>query len=129
MSIHDRCKVRDLTQQQQTALTAYLSSPTTYPLAQRPPLASVDFKAPSLAKPMLPAPPARQVSQAESKDPLASLKIEVELKREIRDNIMHQRTIGSYVGRRHTTHLPVRGQRTRSNAKIAKRLNRVDRHM
>lgn len=61
--------------------------------------------------------------EAKSKDPLTELRIESELKREIRDNINHQRMIGSYVGKRHAMHLPVRGQNTQSNAKTARRLN------
>jgi small subunit ribosomal protein S13 len=61
-------------------------------------------------------------------DPLRKLKIESELRREIRENIAHQRMIGSYVGRRHAMHLPVRGQNTQNNAKTAKKLNRLDRH-
>lgn len=60
-------------------------------------------------------------------DPLKDLKIESELRREIRENIGHQRMIGSYVGRRHAMHLPVRGQNTQSNAKTAKKLNQLDR--
>lgn len=62
-----------------------------------------------------------------SKDPLTELTIESELRREIRENIAHQRMIGSYVGRRHAMHLPVRGQNTQSNAKTAKKLNHLDR--
>jgi small subunit ribosomal protein S13 len=61
-------------------------------------------------------------------DPLKSLKIESELRREIRENIAHQRMIGSYVGKRHAMHLPVRGQNTQSNAKTAKKLNQLDRY-
>jgi len=61
-------------------------------------------------------------------DPLKDLKIESELRRIIRDNIGHQRMIGSYVGRRHAMHLPVRGQNTQSNAKTAKKLNQLDRY-
>ncbi|EDR14904.1 uncharacterized protein LACBIDRAFT_181913 [Laccaria bicolor S238N-H82] len=48
--------------------------------------------------------------------------------REIRENIAHQRMIGSYVGKRHAMHLPVRGQNTQSNAKTAKKLNQLDRY-
>lgn len=129
MQIHDRCKVRELTQQQQTALTAFLSSPTTYPIPQRVPLASLHFKAPGPSMPLAPSSPARQTSQVGSKDPLANLKIETELRKEIRDNIAHQRLIGSYVGRRHAAHMPVRGQRTRTNAKTAKKLNTVERRL
>lgn len=61
-------------------------------------------------------------------DPLKFLKIESELRREIRENIAHQRMIGSYVGKRHAMHLPVRGQNTQSNAKTAKKLNQLDRY-
>ena len=35
--------------------------------------------------------------------------------------------IGSYVGKRHAMKLPVRGQNTQSNAKTARKLNRVER--
>jgi len=49
------------------------------------------------------------------------------LRREIRENISHQRMIGSYVGRRHAMGLPVRGQNTQNNAQTAKKLNRMDR--
>jgi ribosomal protein S13 len=62
-----------------------------------------------------------------SLDPLANLTIETALRRLVRDNIAHQRMIGSYVGRRHAMGMPVRGQNTRSNAKTAKKMNRVDR--
>ncbi|KXN92208.1 37S ribosomal protein SWS2, mitochondrial [Leucoagaricus sp. SymC.cos] len=48
--------------------------------------------------------------------------------REIRENIAHQRMIGSYVGKRHAMHLPVRGQNTQTNAKTAKKLNQLDRY-
>ena len=61
-------------------------------------------------------------------DQLRNLKIESELRREIRENIAHQRMIGSYVGRRHAMHLPVRGQNTQTNAKTARKLNRVERY-
>lgn len=58
-------------------------------------------------------------------DPLSSLKIESELRAEVRDNIAHHRMIGSYIGKRHAMHLPVRGQNTQSNARTAKKLNRL----
>ncbi|KAI0721724.1 hypothetical protein C8T65DRAFT_565811 [Cerioporus squamosus] len=47
---------------------------------------------------------------------------------QMRENIAHQRMIGSYVGRRHAMHLPVRGQNTQSNARTARKLNRVERY-
>jgi small subunit ribosomal protein S13 len=58
---------------------------------------------------------------------LRNLKIETDLRKEIRENIAHQRMIGSYVGRRHAMGLPVRGQNTQTNAKTAKKLNRIER--
>jgi len=61
-------------------------------------------------------------------DPLKDVRIESELRREIRENIAHQRMIGSYVGKRHAMHLPVRGQNTQSNAKTARKLNQLDRY-
>ncbi|KAG1800143.1 uncharacterized protein BJ212DRAFT_1450189 [Suillus subaureus] len=53
--------------------------------------------------------------------------IESEARRVVKDNIAHQRMIGSYVGKRHAMGLPVRGQNTQNNARTAKKLNRVDR--
>lgn len=43
--------------------------------------------------------------------------IEGELLRQVRNNIQRLKTVGSYRGLRHTRGLPVRGQRTRSNAR------------
>ncbi|KAI8331913.1 hypothetical protein BC941DRAFT_437892 [Chlamydoabsidia padenii] len=54
---------------------------------------------------------------------LAGMTIETDLKRQIREQVMHHRNINDYVGRRHAMSLPVRGQRTRNNAKNAKKLN------
>ncbi|KAI8975366.1 hypothetical protein BDF20DRAFT_878247 [Mycotypha africana] len=54
---------------------------------------------------------------------LSNMTIESDLKRQVRDNIMHHRNIGNYTGKRHAMGLPVRGQRTRNNAQTAKRLN------
>lgn len=56
-------------------------------------------------------------------DKLSSMTIETDLKRQVRANVMHHRNIGNYIGKRHAMSLPVRGQRTRNNAKTAKRLN------
>ncbi|KAG2020100.1 hypothetical protein CC2G_005474 [Coprinopsis cinerea AmutBmut pab1-1] len=143
--IHDKCKVKDLSPFQVTSLASFLSSPATAPPLPRYPLASPDY---------VPPPPNTPVSELQAKfkeaqalieakklakieqgvklgpgyvDPLKKLKIESELRREIRENIQHQRMIGSYVGRRHAMHLPVRGQNTQSNAATAKKLNRLDR--
>ena len=43
--------------------------------------------------------------------------IEGDLIRQVKGNITRLRTIGSYRGTRHSRGLPVRGQRTRSNAR------------
>lgn len=55
---------------------------------------------------------------------LESYKIEGDLRAEITGNIKRLRDIGSYRGMRHSKNLPVRGQRTRSNART-KRGKRV----
>lgn len=60
---------------------------------------------------------------------LSELKIENDLKQEIRNNIQIKRETLSYEGRRHIAGLPVRGQRTRTNALTAKKLNKVFRRL
>ncbi|KAI9493417.1 hypothetical protein BDB00DRAFT_822965 [Zychaea mexicana] len=54
---------------------------------------------------------------------LSSMTIETDLKRQIREHVMHHRNINNYIGKRHAMSLPVRGQRTRNNAKTAKKQN------
>ncbi|MDP3998794.1 MAG: 30S ribosomal protein S13 [bacterium] len=51
-------------------------------------------------------------------------KVEGDLRRELQENISRLKEIGSYRGLRHARGLPVRGQRTRSNART-KRGKRV----
>lgn len=53
-----------------------------------------------------------------------NFKVEGDLRREVADNIKRLREIGTYRGLRHVKKLPVRGQRTRSNART-KRGKRV----
>ncbi|MBP8591156.1 30S ribosomal protein S13 [Candidatus Shapirobacteria bacterium] len=48
---------------------------------------------------------------------LSGLKIEGDLRGEVNANIERLKRIGCYRGRRHLANLPVRGQRTRSNAR------------
>lgn len=55
---------------------------------------------------------------------LETYKIEGDLRADIYTNIKRYKEIGSYRGSRHTKNLPVRGQRTRSNART-KRGKRV----
>lgn len=47
-------------------------------------------------------------------------KVEGDLRREIEQNIKRMEEIGSYKGLRHKKGLPVRGQRTRSNARTGR---------
>jgi small subunit ribosomal protein S13 len=58
---------------------------------------------------------------------LSGMKIENDLRREIRENIRRLRDMGSYRGRRHAQGLPVRGQRTRTQTATASKMNRVER--
>ncbi|AEF38952.1 MULTISPECIES: 30S ribosomal protein S13 [Hoyosella] len=49
-----------------------------------------------------------------------SFKIEGDLRREVQANIRRKMEIGSYQGLRHRRGLPVRGQRTKTNARTRK---------
>lgn len=53
--------------------------------------------------------------------------IEEDLRRSMRADIAHHRTVGTLKGRQHAMGLPVRGQRNRTNGKTAKKLNRIER--
>ena len=50
----------------------------------------------------------------------SNLKIEGDLRREVQADIRRKIEIGSYQGRRHRMGLPVRGQRTKTNARTRK---------
>ncbi|TFY52157.1 hypothetical protein EVG20_g10680 [Dentipellis fragilis] len=141
LQIHDTCKVEQLSPSQVTSLAAF-------PLRARKPRlrfrecrwqprntdrrrcrrrsSASPVPRPSSRRPPRPSAPLKNGSRGG--DPLRNLKIEADLKREMRENIAHQRMIGSYVGKRHAMGLPVRGQNTQTNAKTAKKLNRVERH-
>ncbi|AWU74383.1 uncharacterized protein C5L36_0A09720 [Pichia kudriavzevii] len=60
---------------------------------------------------------------------LSEMDIDSKLLSQIRANIKMKREIGSYAGMRHSMGLPVRGQRTKTNAKTARKLNRIERKM
>ena len=49
-----------------------------------------------------------------------NLRVEGEKRREVQTNLARLREIGSYRGQRHRVGLPVRGQRTRTNARSRK---------
>ena len=53
-----------------------------------------------------------------------AVKVEGDLRKEVQQNISRLKEIGSYRGHRHSKGLPVRGQRTRTNART-KRGKRV----
>jgi small subunit ribosomal protein S13 len=62
----------------------------------------------------------RDLSEAELqalRDEISSLTVEGDLRREVQLNIKRLSEIGSYRGLRHRRNLPVRGQRTRTNAR------------
>ncbi|MFZ2199929.1 MAG: 30S ribosomal protein S13 [Microgenomates group bacterium] len=48
---------------------------------------------------------------------IEEFKVEGDLRKDIRENIQRLKRIGSYRGSRHSAGLPVRGQRTRTNAR------------
>jgi len=50
----------------------------------------------------------------------ANLRVEGDLRREVQQNIKRKMEIGSYQGIRHRRGLPVRGQRTHTNARTRK---------
>jgi small subunit ribosomal protein S13 len=50
----------------------------------------------------------------------ANLKVEGELRRQVQQDIRRKIEIGSYQGMRHVLGLPVRGQRTQTNARTRK---------
>lgn len=49
-----------------------------------------------------------------------NVKVEGELKRTVMQNIKHLKDVGSYRGARHAKHLPVRGQRTKTNSRTVR---------
>ncbi len=51
---------------------------------------------------------------------LESFKLEGDLKREVASNIKRLKDIGAYRGTRHARHLPVRGQRTKTNSRTVR---------
>lgn len=58
-----------------------------------------------------------QVQELRNEIEKGGYRIEGELKREILGNIKRLKEIGSYRGNRHARHLPVRGQRTKTNTR------------
>lgn len=129
LQIHERALVGELNPQQLTQLTAFLSSPSTAPPPPMTPLADISYRAPTETPPLRyhPAVGAKGEAAGEIRDKLAEIRIESELRREIRENIAHHKDVGSYKGRRHAMGMPVRGQNTRTNAMTARKLNKIER--
>jgi small subunit ribosomal protein S13 len=134
LAFHDRLAVSELTEPQLNQLSALLSSPSSF-MGEAPSASSASTSssasASSSTSPSLSGPPKSQTQIAREHDRLANLVTESDLRRSVRADIAHHRTVGSYRGRRHAMGLPVRGQRTKTNAMMAKKLNksRVDRKM
>lgn len=61
-----------------------------------------------------------QVQELRNEIEKGGYRIEGELKREILGNIKRLKEIGSYRGNRHARHLPVRGQRTKTNTRTVR---------
>lgn len=120
--IHQTQRVSQLTPQQITGIASFISSPRTAPALPRLPLAKLGFVPP----PRVPQLDMKKLRVNKS-DPLLGIRLETDLKREMLENIAHQRMIRSYVGQRHAQGLPVRGQNTQNNAQTAKKLNRIER--
>ncbi|PLW35640.1 hypothetical protein PCASD_10205 [Puccinia coronata f. sp. avenae] len=128
LQIHKALTVGELSEHQIGRLSALLSSPPTTPPPNHPVAALDGIPAPSTldfeaAGPVPPQPRLLSLDQ----DPLQRLLIESDLRREVRANIAHHRAIGSYKGKRHALGFPVNGQRTHTNAKTARKLNKVER--
>ncbi|MCC6001382.1 MAG: 30S ribosomal protein S13 [Pararhodobacter sp.] len=71
--------------------------------------------------------PARRINQLSDEEVLAireyidgNLSVEGDLRREVQMNVKRMMDIGSYRGLRHRRGLPVRGQRTHTNARTRK---------
>lgn len=58
-----------------------------------------------------------EVEEEKIREKIQSLRIEGDLRTEIQQKIKHQINIQSYKGVRHNRKLPVRGQRTKTNAR------------
>jgi small subunit ribosomal protein S13 len=70
----------------------------------------------------------RELTEAEVsllRDAISNYRVEGELRREVQLNIKRLIEIGSYRGLRHRRSLPVRGQRTRTNARSRKGIKKT----
>ncbi|GAA5973352.1 hypothetical protein JCM11641_003088 [Rhodosporidiobolus odoratus] len=125
LQFHDQMRVADLTEPQLNALSALLSAPAAAPRPSTPlrPFALSPSASPSSSSADLLVRDPPPVAE----DPLPNLVLEEDLRRQRRADIAHHRTIGTLRGRQHAMGLPVRGQRNKTNARSAKKLNRIER--
>ncbi|ORY90755.1 hypothetical protein BCR35DRAFT_274745 [Leucosporidium creatinivorum] len=121
LQFHDQLRVADLSEPQLNALSALLSAPAAAPRPSTP-LRPFSLSSPSSSAELTARDPPPPTS-----DPITSLIIEEDLRRQMRADIAHHRTIGNLTGRQHAMGLPVRGQRNKTNGRTAKRLNRIER--
>ena len=122
LQFHDQMRVQDLSEPQLNALSALLSAPAAAPRPSTP-LLPFSLSSSSSTDLLARDPPPLNA------DPLPNLVLEEDLKRARRADIAHHRTVGTLKGRQHAMGLPVRGQRNRTNAKTAKKLNRIERRV
>ena len=61
-----------------------------------------------------------QEEEARIRRIIDTMKLEGDLKREVAGNIKRLKDIGAYRGTRHARHLPVRGQRTKTNSRTVR---------
>ncbi|GAA5895181.1 mitochondrial 37S ribosomal protein uS13m SWS2 [Sporobolomyces salmoneus] len=128
LQFHDQMRVSDLTEPQMNALSALLSAPAAAPRPSTPLLpfslssSSSSSSSDASTSQLTPRDP-----PSTAQDPIPSLLLEEDLRRSRRADIAHHRTVGTLKGRQHAMGLPVRGQRNKTNAKTAKKLNRIER--
>ncbi|GAA5829059.1 hypothetical protein JCM11251_004111 [Rhodosporidiobolus azoricus] len=124
LQFHDQMRVADLSEPQLNALSALLSAPAAAPRPSTPlrPFSLSPSTSSSSSSDLLPRDP-----PPVSTDPLPNMVLEEDLRRQRRADIAHHRTIGTLRGRQHAMGLPVRGQRNKTNARSAKKLNRIER--
>ncbi|KAM0749929.1 S13-like H2TH domain-containing protein [Meredithblackwellia eburnea MCA 4105] len=126
LQFHDQLRVQDLSQTQLNQLSALLSAPQAAPRPSTPLLSFSPATSPSSSTSSAPETLERNPPPT-SQDPIYNLIIEEDLRRKVRKDIAHHRTVNTLTGRYHAMGLPVRGQRNRTNGKTAKRLNRIER--
>ncbi|KAM0787913.1 hypothetical protein ACM66B_006120 [Microbotryomycetes sp. NB124-2] len=129
LQFHDQLRVGDMTEPQLNALSALLSSPAA---AARPSTPLRPFHLPGAqSEASTSRAPQQELEQRDpppvERDPISMLVIEEDLRRKMRSDIAHHRTVGTLKGRQHAMGLPVRGQRNKTNARTAKKLNRIER--